>query len=101
MRECAVAEWAAFGAYGDGRGRRKQAGQRWLPMNAESPVHQANGVGAGIGEQKGGKLRAVQEEKGSGSDKTVFPRAVLPVGETKGVMFQACAALSAAKLHMA
>jgi len=28
MRECAVAEWAAFGAYGDGRGREKQAGQR-------------------------------------------------------------------------
>ena len=58
MRECAVAEWAAFGAYGDGRGRRKQAGQRWLPMNAESPVHQANGVGAGLG---GSHVREVHE----------------------------------------
>ena len=79
----------------------KAEGMGGLPMNAEAPTHQANGAGAGIGEQKGGKLRAVREEKGSGSDKTVFARAVLPVGQTKGVMFQACAALSAAKLHMA
>ena len=57
MRAC-TGEKAQHEPQGEHEAEEEKAeGMGCLPMNAESPAHQANGAGAGIEQLKGSELR--------------------------------------------